>query len=104
MGVFGAEEFLRRLRLKEARAAGVEIDPAEEEDDLKKQAFRAIAQKDADALAEIIDIIKERVPVSVWSKWQNGGGSELLEYSRMRRADGCEAILKKALEALGVDS
>merc|ERR1740121_3287412 len=50
-----------------------QVTPAEE-DDLKKKAFRAVAQDDTNVLAEVLQTVRPEV----WSGWQNGARKSLL--------------------------
>jgi len=59
---------------------------------IKTQAFRAVARND-EGLADLLEI----VPLDIWSVWKNKAGKDLIELSQERGADLAYGVLAKAL-------
>merc|ERR1712129_361038 len=68
-----------------------------EEAELKTKAFRAVVKDDTSTLAEVIS---ERVPLSIWKRWENKGGKDLLTLSEERGSKASYSMLAKALGLL----
>jgi len=64
-----------------------------EQAELKVKAFRAVVQDNLVVLGEVL----ERLPMDVWSKWQNKAGKDLLTLSQERGSSGAYSVLAKAL-------
>jgi hypothetical protein len=72
----------------------IEADISEtEEAELKAKAFRSVVQDDVGSLGEVL----ERLPLGVWSQWQNKAGKDLLTLSQERGSSGAYSVLAKAL-------
>jgi len=64
-----------------------------EEAEFKVKAFRAVVQDNTTVLLEVLG----RLDISIWSKWQNKAGKDLLTLSQERGSSGAYSVLAKAL-------
>ncbi|CAE7762687.1 unnamed protein product [Symbiodinium pilosum] len=68
----------------------------EEQDALKKEAFRNVVQ---DKMQELDDVLA-KLPVRIWSSWENKAGRDLITLSQERGSSGAYCILAKRLGML----
>lgn len=69
----------------------------EEQAELRAKAFRAVVKDDTKALAEVIYGL---VPLTMWRRWENKGGKDLLTLSEERGSKAAYSMLAKALGLL----
>jgi len=67
--------------------------PEEEVEKFKAQALRAVVQDDCPALAEVLT----RVRRTVWARWENKAGKDLLTLSQERGSSSVYSLLAKSL-------
>lgn len=60
---------------------------------LKAQALRAVVQDDCPSLAEVLKVVRR----SVWSRWENKAGKDLLTLSQERGSSMAYSMLAKSL-------
>lgn len=60
---------------------------------LKAQALRAVVQDDCPSLAEVLKLVRR----SVWSRWENKAGKDLLTLSQERGSSMAYSMLAKSL-------
>ncbi|CAE6973623.1 unnamed protein product [Symbiodinium natans] len=65
----------------------------EEQDALKKEAFRNVVQ---DKMQELDEVLAQ-LPVQIWSCWENKAGKDLITLSQERGSSGAYCILAKRL-------
>ncbi|CAK9048989.1 unnamed protein product, partial [Durusdinium trenchii] len=65
----------------------------EEAEKLKAQALRAVVQDDCPSLAKVLKEVRR----SVWSRWQNRAGKDLLTLSQERGSSMVYSMLAKSL-------
>jgi hypothetical protein len=70
--------------------------PEGDEAELKVQAMRAVVGDDTKSLAEVL----ERLPVDIWSTWQNKAGRDLLTLSQERGSYSAYSLLARHLGLL----
>mmetsp|Transcript_82649 Transcript_82649/g.145833 ORF Transcript_82649/g.145833 Transcript_82649/m.145833 type:complete len:807 (-) Transcript_82649:13-2433(-) len=66
---------------------------ASETAELKIKAFRFVVQNNIDEL----DAVLERLPLELWSNWENRAGKDLITLAQERGSSGAEAVLMKKL-------
>jgi len=67
-----------------------------EEAEFKAQALRAVVADDTKALEEVL----QRLPVEIWSKWENKAGKDLLTLSQERGSSRAYSLLARYLGLL----